>query len=712
MSYIRLESNVTSLVLDVSSGRIPRIIYWGSRLNEHVNFEQLAAIHEKPVLQAGLDTPYRMNAFPEQGIGFKGRPALIGHRNQKNWSNLFEIKNTDHDKSAAKIVLEDKNANLELILELQLEPNSDVLAQRTCIKNLSSTPYQIDHCAGAVIQLPEYFEELLTFHGCWTGEFKTEKQRLLPGISSFENRTGRTSHESFPGIIAGTKGFAENSGPVIGVHLGWSGNHSVLVEQLPDGCKQVQVGELITPGEIVLEKDKTYQSPWAYSGYSHSGLNGLSEKFHTYVRNQIIPDQVISKPRPVQFNSWEAVYFDHDIDQLKSLASKAAKLGVERFVLDDGWFHKRGDDSRALGDWWPDETKYPQGLSPLVDHVKSQGMEFGLWVEPEMVNPDSELFKTHPDWVLSIEGIPLQTSRNQLVLNLCNSEVFTYLYKRLDSLLAEYDIRYLKWDMNRTFTSAGNQGNPAYHNQTHALYNLLDKLRSNYPDVELETCASGGGRVDYEILKRTHRFWASDSNDPLQRQKIQKGASLFFPPEITGSHIGPAECHTSGRTTTLAFRAMSSLFYHFGCEFDLNELNSTEEVELIEYIKIHKKYRTLFHQGRYVRLDLDVSLRNGFGSISKDQSMALFCITQMDAPQHNDNSAIRFAGLSEQKTYRLKLLQPLDKSITGRMANTKSWVEGMELPGNVLMEHGIKLFTPWPQTSILVELVEVGSSKS
>jgi alpha-galactosidase len=707
MSCLTLNSKETTLVFEYSKTTIPRILYWGRCLDKHVRCEHLSFIRQTPLFQAGLDEPYPLNIFPEQGRGFKGRPALIGHGKQEDWVNNFTLRKSKITKSDVTFILEDVNACLEVTLEFHLDQDSSILTQRSAIKNLGNKPYQVNHCAASVIPVPGNCEELLTFHGCWTGEFMTDRHDFLPGIRMFENRTGRTSHESFPGIISGSKGFNNTKGFVTGTHLGWSGNHFVLAERIPDGFKQFQIGELITPGEIILKTGEVYQSPWGYTGFSYHGLNGLSHRFHTYFRNQIEPEQVQSKPRPVQFNSWEAVYFDHNLNQLRRLAKKAADLGIERFVLDDGWFHKRCDDTRALGDWFPDKSKYPDGLTPLIEFVKDCGLAFGLWVEPEMINFDSDLYRKHPDWVMSVAGIELQTGRHQLVLDISKQEVFNYLYDRLSTLLSENEISYLKWDMNRVFTSAASLGRPAFHQYVITLYKLIDQVRDRYPNVEIETCASGGARIDFEILKRTHRFWTSDSNDPLQRQNIQKGASLFFPSEVIGSHIGPATCHTSGRKTTMGFRAMTSLFYHFGCEMDLLTLTKEEENELKHYIAIHKQYRNLFHTGRYLRLDMGDDLRNGYGCVAEDKSEALFCVVQMETPGQNDNSQILLEGLNENYIYQLKLLEPLPKSISDRLANPVSFFKGIELPGHVLMNHGITLSMPWPLTGVLIEVKQI-----
>ncbi len=275
------------------------------------------------------------------------------------------------------------------------------------------------------------------------------------------------------------------------------------------------------------------------------------------------------RPRPVTLNTWEGVYFDHKLEQLKAQATAAAELGIERFVLDDGWFGKRDDDTSSLGDWFVDTRKYPDGLAPLADHVVSLGMEFGLWFEPEMVNRNSDLYRAHPDWVLQVEGQPLLESRHQLVLDLTRPEVSDYLFNCIDNVLKSAKISYIKWDMNRDITHAGDaNGRAATSRQTRAVYALMARVRAAHPDLEIESCASGGGRADFGVLAHTHRVWVSDCTDALERLSIQQGALRFLPPEIIGCHISASPNHQTGRVHTLAFRAIVAFFGHLGVELD------------------------------------------------------------------------------------------------------------------------------------------------
>jgi alpha-galactosidase len=302
------------------------------------------------------------------------------------------------------------------------------------------------------------------------------------------------------------------------------------------------------------------------------------------------------KPRPVHLNTWEGFYFNHDLPALIELADAAADLGIERFVLDDGWFAGRDDDTSSLGDWWVDARKYPDGLAPLADHVVARGMEFGLWVEPEMVNPNSELYRAHPDWALQIAGRPLLAARNQLVLDMTRHEVTDYLFEKISTLLRTLPISYLKWDHNRDLTHAGQT--PLYQKQVLGTYALFARFRATFPHVEIESCAGGGGRIDAGIIAHSHRFWTSDCIDAVSRVAIQRGFLQFMPPELMGSHVGASPAHSTGRMQQMAFRSHVALPGHFGVELDVRLLNITEKAELSAAIIRYKQLRAKLHLTR------------------------------------------------------------------------------------------------------------------
>ncbi|KQQ59760.1 alpha-galactosidase [Rhizobium sp. Leaf311] len=521
--------------------------------------------------------------LPTGGMGFFGWPAISGHRGGRDFTLQFGAWTAQQEGETTVLKAQDAVASIDIAIRLTAH-RSGVIAMSTALTNKGDTDYQLDRCMAATFAAPVGTTELTSFTGMWGREFQMRREVLGNGVWLQENRRGRTSHDRFPVI------FLETAGQRFGVTLGWSGNHQIVVDRTDDGKRLIHLGELFEPGEIVLGRGETYRSPVAYAGRD-------SAAFHAFVRNDLLawPGGEMS-PRPVTLNTWEGNYFDHKMTSLKAQATAAAQVGIERFVLDDGWFGKRDDDTTSLGDWDIDARKYPDGLKPLVDHVTGLGMQFGIWFEPEMVNPVSQLFKKHPDWALQINGRPLLQSRTQLVLDLTRKEVCDYLFSKIDAVLANHAVSYVKWDMNRDLTHAGGRdGKAKISAQTRAVYALMDRVRAAHPNVEIESCASGGGRIDFGVLARTHRVWTSDCTDALERLEIQRGASTFVPPEILGSHISASPNHQTGRRHTLAFRALVAMAYHMGVELNPLELTPQERTELELYISTYKRLRSLFH---------------------------------------------------------------------------------------------------------------------
>ena len=376
------------------------------------------------------------------------------------------------------------------------------------------------------LPVPAYGVEVLDLTGRWGRERVPQRHPLNQGAWVRESRHGRTGHDATLLLVAGTTGFTFGQGQVWGVHPAWSGDHLTYVESTPEGDCRLGAGELLQPGEVVIGPGETYAAPTVAASWSDKGLDGLSHRLHAHIRS--MPHLAHIK-RPVVLNTWEAVYFDQDLDTLTRLADAAAAAGVERFVLDDGWFRGRTDDQRGLGDWTVDEKRWPDGLHPLIAHVHERGMEFGLWVEPEMVNLDSDVIRAHPDWVLKGRDELPMPWRQQQVIDLQNEDAYAYLRDAMFALLDEYDISYFKWDHNRDVIDASHDGIPAVHGQTLALYRLLDEIGARHPRLEIESCASGGGRIDLGIMRRTHRVWASDTNDALERMQIQRWTCLLAP---------------------------------------------------------------------------------------------------------------------------------------------------------------------------------------
>ncbi|MFI4936240.1 MAG: alpha-galactosidase [Caulobacterales bacterium] len=632
----------------------PALVYWGPQLAADVDLDQVAALAERAVPHGMLDAGEAFDLFPQAGRGFTGHPALEIHRQSGGFLTQLEWIGSREIAEGCEIELRDVRAGVELTLTVTLDPNTGVAAFRSRIVNAGDEPLAVDWMAPAA--LPMSHDEVMIFDGRWAREFQPVRQRIATGLLVKDNRTGRTSHHAPPFAVVGAPNFTDAAGEVVGLHLAWSGNHRLLVERLRDGRVQAQAGELFLPGEMALAPGETYETPILYAARSETGLNGLSDRFHPFVRERILGGRLKAKPRPVHFNTWEAVYFRHDLEELKSLADLAAQVGAERYVLDDGWFEGRDDDTTSLGDWRADKSKYPAGLSPLIDHVRGLGLEFGLWVEPEMANAQSQLLRDHPDWTLHDGDRVQPLGRRQYVLDLTRPEVAGNLFSQLDALLSAHPIAYLKWDMNRDLTHAASAGRPAAHRQTLALYALIDRVRAAHPTVEIESCASGGGRADFEILKRTDRIWTSDCNDPIERQLIQRGFSIFFPPEVMGAHVAAAANHTTGRRTSLDLRALTALFGHMGIEADVRDFSATELAALQAWIAWHKAHRALIHGGRLARLAHPDP--GAVAMMVTNDTEALVSFAQLATPAHASPDPLRPVGLDPAALYRVRLLNP------------------------------------------------------
>ena len=575
-------------MLEAVPGEAPLWRYWGPRLPDDVAPPApLRSDRPTPSFSPDFDQP--LSLVPGLGQGWFGEPGLKAHRAGCDWTFQTTGCVVEHDDQRVVVTLTDAVARIIVAVNLSLDPASDVLTVSATLTNQGDAPLDVQWLAAAVLPLPDHARMVRSFSGRHNIEFVPVEDQLTRSQWRRENRRGLTSHDCVPGAVV----FADDC--AYGAQLAWSGNHCQFIDWVDDGRWQWQLGEALMPGEVQLAPGESITSPEVLATCA-ADANAVAQNFHAAIRDRMDWPQGAMRPRPVHLNTWEGFYFDHDEAALKDLADAAAKAGIERFVLDDGWFHRRNDDTSSLGDWWPDDVKYPNGLGPLAEHVSALGMEFGLWVEPEMINPDSELYRTHPDWVLQVAGRPLITARNQLVLNMGRNEVRDYLFARLAGLLTELPIGYLKWDHNRDLTAAGER--PVFRQQVLGAYDLFARLRSAFPAVEIEACAGGGGRIDAGIARYTHRFWTSDNIDAVSRVAIQRGYLQFFPPEMMGSHVGAAPAHATGRIQTMRFRNHVALSGHFGVELDLRMLDAHDLERLGQGIGRYKSLRDRLHHGQ------------------------------------------------------------------------------------------------------------------
>jgi alpha-galactosidase len=705
---VHLRAGGCSIVLDARGPGLPLLLHWGADLGELSGTARAGLVTARvpAVARSTLDKPVPPSLLPQHAEGWPGRPGLSGHRDGLDWSPLFALDAIDRaGDGQVTVQATDAVARLGLRSELELSPTG-LLRLRHTVRNDGDAPYLVDELTVA-LPIPARATELLDFSGHWCRERHPQRHPLPLGSWVRENRRGRTGHDATIGLLAGTPQFGFRSGEVWAVHIGWSGNHRSYAERWPSGDAVLGAGELLLPGEVRLGPGQEYATPWLYAAYSSRGLDGISGAFHAYLRarpGHPGPD----RPRPIVLNTWEAVYYNHDLDRLRVLADSAAAIGVERFVLDDGWFRYRRNDAAGLGDWYVDETMWPLGLGPLVSHVHSLGMQFGLWVEPEMVNHDSDLYRAHPDWILAAgRRLPLGR-RNQQLLDLVNPATYAYVRSRLDALLSEYDIAFLKWDHNRDLIDAGHQGRPAVHAQTLAVYRMLDELRAAHPGLEIESCSSGGGRIDLGILERTDRVWPSDCNDALERQVIQRWTGLLLPPELVGTHVGPPRAHTTGRVNDLSFRTATALFGHAGIEWDIVTASPEERAALATWIGFYKRQRQLLHSGEVVHADHPDPAAIVHGVVATDRSEALYAYVQLETSRFAVPVPVRLPGLDPARTYRVTPVDPAGPPLAIQHL-PPPWYEDGEatLLGRVLGSDGLAVPALGPEQALMLQVASV-----
>lgn len=705
---VALQADGMSVVVEVGRG-VPRVLHWGPRVDtpdQHADY--LRSLAE---CQRGADSVHGTAppaVLPEQAAGWAGTPGLEGHREGGHFSSLFSADGHDLEvrEDGTQVLTVrgvDADARISLVTAFELFPAGLLRVRAEVTNTAADGRYTVD-AVRLALPVPTEAQELLDFTGRHLRERTPQRHPFVVGTHLREGRRGRTGSDAAMLLAAGTPGFGFRSGEVWAVHTAWSGNHATFAELGLTGARILGGGEVLLPGEVRLEPGESYTTPWLYATYG-AGLDAVAQSFHGYLRSR---PQHPTSPRPVVLNTWEAVYFQHDAASLVELAEVAARVGVERFVLDDGWFLGRRDDTAGLGDWRVDPTVWPDGLTPLVSAVRRLGMDFGLWFEPEMLNGDSRLAREHPDWILAPgKRLPL-TGRSQHVLNLACPEAFSYILESISALVEEYKIDYIKWDHNRDLVEAGDRttGRAAVHDQTAAVYRLMDELRRRHPALEIESCSSGGGRVDLEILQRTDRVWASDCIDPLERQQIQRWTGLLLPPELVGSHVGAPTAHTTQRTHSLPFRAATALFGHFGIEWDVRTATEAERDELAAWVDLYKQERDLVHTGVAVHADHPDPAYWAHGYVSPDGGRALFSFVALHTTLAAQPGRVRLPGLDPDATY---LLEPIHLSASALTKTSDGppawWTRPTRVTGQLLGTVGLQAPMLYPEQALLFRLV-------
>jgi alpha-galactosidase len=692
----RLDGGNSTYAFGVNERGDLQTLYWGGRLGPH---DKVPAARSYPEW-ASFDSPNTTTPqeYAGWGAGLFTEPALkITFADGNRDLVLHFVKATPNGAQAIDILLKDISREIYVTLHYSMDAESGILARSANIENRDKQPVTIEQAAAAQWTLPPARYTLSYLTGRWAGEWTLNQETIRPGARVIESRRGTTGHQANPWFAISRDASQNAAAPVIAPEefgevwfgaLAWSGSWRFTIEEtqfdfvrVTGGFNPFDFGYKLKPGEHL-------ETPVFYAGYSNHGLGGASRLLDHFEVAHILPHAPNPKPRPVIYNSWEATEFNVDEAGQMALAEKAASIGIDRFVMDDGWFGQRKNDHAGLGDWYVNPQKFPNGLKPLIDKVHSLNMDFGLWVEPEMVNPDSDLYRKHPDWVLNFPGRPRSEQRTQMILNLARPDVREYVEGFLDKLLTENDIAFLKWDYNRNWSEPGwdqvppDEQKKVYVEFIRNLYAILADLRKKHPKVEIESCSGGGGRVDLGILQHTDEVWPSDNTDPFDRLLMQDGFTYAYTPQVMMAWVTDSPHWLNFRSTTLAYRMLSSMQGSLGIGANLNHWTPEDFATAKRLIAAYHSAQRTIVQGDLYRL---ISPRNG-SEFSSTESVSL-----------DKNQAVVFAythSTQEGRGFPLLQLQGLEPSAVYQL----TWIEGKALPdtpqaasGEWWMNHGINL---------------------
>ena len=693
-----LSAPSSSLLLEVVQGALV-IQHWGAPIAGDLGSVQLAITPS--VANSSWDVPQFAGIMRESSRGFLGRPTLSGHRNGKAWSTKFEVTNFHHAGNHVAVTFTDFHAQLEVEITFDLDTHG-VLTQNATVKNLGDSGYSLNEFIHW-LPLPKEATQTLDFAGRWSNERNPQRKEIATGTWIRESREGRSGHNFSIADIALTPHTTFQTGNAWATSIAWSGNSHYLVERLFDGSQSIGAGELLLPGEVILASGESYVAPALISVFSAEGLDGVSASYHQYLRSREVHPK---RPRPLTLNMWEALYFDHDEVKIKALIDVAAEIGIERVVLDDGWFHSRRNDHSGLGDWVIDPAVWPNGLTPIIEYINAKGIEFGLWFEGEMVNPDSDLYRAHPEWILHEGDRTPPLWRNQLVLDLGHEGAFNHVLEQTSAVLGAHNIAYIKWDHNRVLVDAGHLGSAGVRRQTQAIYKLFAELKKRHSGLEIESCASGGGRIDLGVIDLVDRFWTSDNNDALERQTIQRWTAQVIAPELLGTHIGPTHGHQTGRTLELSMRATTALFGHAGIEWNITEASPEERKNLASWAKYYKDNRAHLHSGKMIRVDYPETHAYLHGVTAHNLSRATFAYVQLTPTVAVHPAPLKFPGLDQNANYSVKAVFPAGKP-RYMLISPPEWMSGVSMSGSALAKIGVTAPILAPANAFLIEITKL-----
>ena len=696
---IHLRGAQSSLIFS-HDGDTLQIVHWGAAI-DGANEESLAKAVKTPHYHGGLDiTPHNI-LLREHSRGWIGHPSLRGHRSGVNASNWFVLQNAAQKDNSLHAIFADAIAGIEIEVTFTMTP-SDVVVIDAVVTNIAEGDYFLEHFL-YWMPLPDQADELFDFYGHWTKERQPQRRPFGYGLTTREGFEGRSGHDYTITQVALNHATEFQHGNAWSLAMAWSGNNIHHAERLIDGNRSLGAGEYLLPGEIVLGKGESYRAPRAVASFSAVGLDGITDNHYQWIRSRSNHTTKV-RPRPLTLNMWEAVYFNHSFEGIKKIVDKAAEIGVERVVLDDGWFGSRRTDNKGLGDWVVSKDVWPEGLNPIIEYINSKGIEFGLWFEGEMVNKDSDLYRAHPDWILHEPGRYPVEGRWQQVLDITKEGAFNHVLEQVSAVLGSHNIAYIKWDHNRHLTDPISNGRPVARKQTEAIYRLFDELKRRHPGLEIESCASGGGRVDLGMIDHADRFWTSDQNDPHERQQIQRWTGLVIPPEFLGTHIGPTHGHQMHRTHDISFRAINALFGHAGIEWNITEADERETEVLKKYVAFYKQHRGLLHSGRVVRSDLVNGDAYLYGTVAQDKSEAIYSYMQLSSVDTFGPLQATFEGLDASRRYRISVVEELSAE-SYIQKTSPGWWPSVEMTGAELANVGLRLPVTRPDTGVLFRVV-------
>ena len=682
-----IQTTETSYIIGVTAFGHLRHCYFGPRIEQHENMENLfrpqalsrgsSTSYSKDDPAYSLDLINREESTP--GKGDYRRPSLLV-RDRETGDGIYDflfldytledekrelkglpsaLKAGDGDSQTLTIRLKDKSRNVYLNMQYSSFPASGVICRSARLENRSGREILVDRLMSCSVDMDLHNMDLISLDGAWIRERHINRRPPGPGVTELASRKGVSSSDHNPFLALASEDCRESSGLCYGFSLVYSGSHSCLVEVSPQKGMRVQLGVQDEDFQWLLEDGEEFQSPEAVLTCSARGLNGMSRNFHRFVQDHIVRGYWQYKERPVLINNWEATYFNFNEKKLLALAKEAAEAGIELFVLDDGWFGRRDDDTTSLGDWFEDRSKLPAGLKGLQEKIKKRGMDFGLWVEPEMISLESELYRSHPEWMVRSPLQEPSPGRNQYLLDLCNPEVREYLITALSTVFSSADISYVKWDMNRNFSDcfslslAPERQREFSHRYVLGLYEILQKLTARFPEILFESCSSGGNRFDMGMLCYMPQTWTSDNTDAVERVSIQYGTSLFAPPSTMGAHVSAVPNHQVLRQTSLESRFNTAAFGVLGYEMDLTRCNAFEKKVIGKQVAFYKEWRHLLQFGEFQRIEGGEN-ETLWMILTGDRERALGGWYQTLARPNASPRRLRFPGLDAYSLYRIE----------------------------------------------------------